>query len=114
MSFIPQSKAEWRIQMRLAVFVLAFFAYALILMAGWSTGLGVYHNPEFCWVAVGFALLALTVASKRQRWTAVAAVVVAILLGVYGHRENATWKEKLKHVEAQKSAYVLTAEALAL
>ena len=114
MSFIPQSKTEWRIQIRLVVFVLAFFAYALFLMAGWSTGLGVYHNPGFCWVAVAFALLALTVASKRQRWTALAAVVVAILVGVYGYRENANWKEKLKHLEAQKSACILRAEELVL
>jgi hypothetical protein len=110
MSFIPQSKTEWLIQVKLAAFALAFFGYALFLMAGWSTGLGVYHKPGLCWVAAAFALLALSVASRRQRWTAFAAVVVAILMAVYGYRENANWKEKLKHMETQKAACILTAE----
>jgi hypothetical protein len=110
MRFIPQGRTERHSGIRLTVFVLAFLPYALFLMAGWSTGLGVYHNPGFCWVAASFALLALAAASRRQRWTAVVAVVVAILVGAYGYRENATWKERLKHVETPKTACILASE----
>ena len=44
--------------MKLAVFILALFGYLLFLTAGWSTGLGVFHNPGYCWVASAFAVLA--------------------------------------------------------
>jgi hypothetical protein len=110
MSFIPQSRTEWIGQIKLAVFILALFGYALFLMEAWDTGLGVYHNPRFCWIAGAFALLALVVASKPQRRIALAAFAVAIVVGIYGYRENAIWKEKLKHAGAQISACGLAAE----
>jgi hypothetical protein len=112
MSFIPQSRSEWLDQMKLAVFVLALFGYLFFLAEGWSTGLGVYHNPRFCGVAGAFALLALVVASRSQRWVAIAAFVVAVIVGLYGYHENAAWGEKLKKVEAQRSAYILVTQEL--
>jgi len=48
MSFIPQSRSEWIGQTRLAVFILAMLGYLMFLAEGWSTGLGVYHNPKLC------------------------------------------------------------------
>jgi len=88
---------------KLATFVLAFFGYILLLMEGMSTGLGVYRNSTYCWVAGGFALLALAVASKPQKRIAIAALLVAILCGVYGHYRNTRWKQKLR--KAQESAF---------
>jgi hypothetical protein len=98
--------------MKLAVFVLALFGYLFFLAEGWSTDLGVYHNPRFCWAAGAFALLALVVASRSQRWVALAALVVAIIVGLYGYHENAAWREKLKKVEVQKSACILVTQEL--
>jgi hypothetical protein len=112
MSFIPQSRSEWIGQMKLAVFVLALFGYLFFLAEGWSTGLGVYHNPRFCWVAGAFALLAFVVASRVQRWVALAALVVAVIVGLYGYHENAVWWEKLKRLQAQKSACILVTHEL--
>ena len=110
MSFIPQSKSEWIGQMKLAIFVLALVGYLYFLAEGWSTGLGVYHNPRFCWVAGAFALLALVVASRSQRWVALAALGAAIIVGLYGYHENGAWREKLRKVEAQKSACILVTQ----
>jgi uncharacterized membrane protein len=107
MSFIPQSRAEWIIQMKLAVFILSLFGYLFFLAAGWSTSLGVFHNPGYCWVASAIALLAFVVGSGSQRWAALAALVVAILVGVYGYHDNAVWREKIKQMESRKSACVL-------
>lgn len=109
MSFIPQSRAEWIIQIKLAVFILASFGYLFFLTAGWSTGLGVFHHPGYCWIASAFALLAFVVGSRSQRWGALAAFVVAILVGVYGCHDNAVWGEKIKKVQSRKSACVLAA-----
>jgi hypothetical protein len=103
MSFIPHGRTEWIQQARLATFVLAFFGYILLLMEGLSTGLGVYRNPTYCWIAGGFALLALAVASKSQKWIAIAALLIAIVCGVYGHYRNTSWREKLR--KAQESAF---------
>jgi hypothetical protein len=108
MSFIPQCRTEWIQQTKLAVFVLALFGYVLFLMEGLSTGLGVYRDPTYCWIAGAFALLALLVASRSQRWVALAALVAAILVGVYGCYANATWRERLKRVQTPESAYVLS------
>ncbi len=93
--------------MKLAVFILALFGYLLFLTAGWSTDLGVFHNPGYCWVASAFALLAFVVGSRSQRWAALAALVIAILVGVYGYHDNALWREKIKQMQSRKSACVL-------
>ncbi len=104
MSFIPQSRSEWIGQTKLAIFILAMLGFVMFLAEGWSTGLGVCHNPKLCWVAGAFALLALVVGSRTQRWVALAALVLAILVGLYGYRENARWREKLQRVQERKSA----------
>jgi hypothetical protein len=106
-SFIAQNRSEWIIQSKLAAFILASFGYLFFLMSGWSTGLGVFHHPGYCWVAGAFAVVALVVGSKPQRWAALAAFVVAILVGVYGYHENAVWREKIKKAESRKSAFVI-------
>jgi len=110
MSFIPHSRLEWIQQAKLAVFVLALFGYILFLMEGLSTGLGVYRNPTYCWVAAALAILAFVFASRSQRWIAIAALVVAILSSLYGYHANAGWKERLERAQTKESAYVLTTE----
>jgi hypothetical protein len=113
MSFVPQSRGEWILQARLAVFVLSLFAYLFFLSAGWSTSLGVFHNPGYCWFASGCALLAFVVGSRPQKWAALSALVVSIFVGVYGCRDNAAWRERLKQVEQRQSACILvTGECL--
>ena len=107
MSLIPRIGTEWIDQVKLAVLILAFVGYLFCLMAGWSTGLGVYHNPGYCWVASAFALLALVVGSGSQRWAALAGLVVAVLAGLYGYHDNAVWREKIRQAESRKSACVL-------
>lgn len=100
---VLHSKTEWIQQTKLAVFALALFGYVLLLMEGLSTGLGVHRNPTYCWIAAAFALLALVVASRAQRWVALAALLFAILGSVYACHANAMWREKLKRVQRQES-----------
>jgi hypothetical protein len=92
MSFIPQSKTEWIGQLKLPVLILAMFGYLIFLLAGWSTGLGVIHNPSYCWVASAFAI---AVASGSQRWVALMALVVSVFIGAYGYHDNAAWRKRL-------------------
>ena len=110
MSFIPHSRVEWIQQAKLAVFVLALFGYIHFLMEGLSTGMGVYRNPTYCWVAAAFAILAFVFASRSQRWIAIAALVVPILSSLYGYHANATWRERLERAQTRESAYTHTPE----
>ena len=110
MSFIPRSKFEWIQQGKVAVFVLALFGYILFLMEGLSTGLGVYRNPTYCWVAAAFAVLAFVFASRAQRWVAIAALLIAILGGLYGYHANATWRERLDRAQTRASACMHTTQ----
>lgn len=110
MSFVPQNRVEWVSQARLALFVLSLFAYLFFLSAGWSTSLGVFHNPGYCWLASGFAVLAFIAGSRSQKFVALCALAVSIFVGVYGYRDNAAWRERLKQAEQRKSACVFVTE----
>lgn len=114
MSFMPHSRLEWLQQGKLAVFVLSLFGYILFLMEGLSTGLGVYRNPTYCWVAAALAILAFVFASRPRRWVAIAALVIAILGGLYGYHANATWRERLERAQTRESACAHTTQEAVL
>ncbi|MBP7826835.1 MAG: hypothetical protein KA236_09830 [Verrucomicrobia bacterium] len=81
---------------------IAGVGYAVFLIAGLDTGLGVYRTPAYCLAALACAVLAAACTTKRPRVYWIIAGIAAILCTVYGYRQNQQWRERLERIKAQQ------------
>jgi integral membrane sensor domain MASE1 len=102
MSFIPHSRSEWFSEIKRGLLFLTLLFWLFFLMCGYSTGLGIYHNPRSCWVAAGLAFVALLCTKRTQRWVGILALVLAVAAALYCQKQNARMKERLQRFEAQQ------------
>lgn len=85
-----------------ALLIMSSFGYAMFLIAGLDTGLGVYRTPAYCFAALACAGVGAACVSMRARWCWGVAGAAAVVCSLYGYRQNDQWREKLAHIRAQQ------------
>jgi hypothetical protein len=81
--------------MKRALLILSCFGYVMFLLAGTSTGSGVYRTPGFCLAAVACAAVATACVPAKSRWSWSVAGVAALVCSLYGYQQNSKWRAKL-------------------